>query len=1317
MWKGEGYFMKMNKRMRKAWKQMIATVCATSLVVGGMAVGASPLQVNAESVNYIVDGDFGDDGGDFWDDGVWKVTDDSWNYLWSDGGVDYNDYAGNGTAYGLGVSFKTDGTAGIYQVVETLPAGTYTLSGSVKDNSDLGGNIKVYHGSEPVVSDDLIENGLTDSFTDFAYQFTLEEDTTEYTIGFQIESYAGAWVCMDSVSLTCTETTQEGDGSQDNSQEDGSDDSQSTEQPSGVVYLADMESGVPSDWNVNWSVASETANIQSVAGSNVWNIWSASAQVLTLTKTMELQPGNYVASFDTAGGNGTVTGNIAISNGTSTQTANMVFTTVWDEYTTVTTKHITLTEATDVTVTITANLDANGYYTMDNIKVTAFTDAELAAIRNAKIETLNTLITVCEGLAEEDYSVDSYAALTAKLSEAKNLCASAKAENSTVTEEEIVAMTASLQAVKDALVEASLAEGDIFVKRLSLADDFIKGVDISSYVSQKESGVVYRDFDGNALDDAGFFNLLKDSGVNWVRIRVWNNPYDANGNGYGGGNNDVAKAKTMGKLATDAGLKVLIDFHYSDFWADPSKQKAPKAWENMSLSEKETAVYEYTYNSLMELYEAGVDVRMVQVGNETNNGICGESTSNWSNVAAIYNAGSSAVRAYEEYAFGTATEDGSEVMVALHFTEPHKGVQATFAKNLADYGVDYDIFATSYYPFWHGTLENLNSVLSNIASTYGKKVMVAETSYAYTYEDGDGHENNVRASKASELTLNYNISMQGQANSLTDIMKTLDETTGAIGMFYWEPAWTPVQPYDADAVNASSVLASNQAKWERYGSGWAASYAAEYDPEDAGRYYGGSSWDNQALFDHNGNPLDSLNVFKYVETGATTDVKLDVVNASAVEFEQGEEIVLPAIVTGVNNDGTEAEVPVIWNESDIAAMNSYGTFVVNGVAEGLDAICNVELLPINLLVNGGFEDGIGDGNGWTINAAEDEAYMLKIVNDDIKRGNNALKFDAWSATITDATVTQTVTDLPAGVYACFMNVQGGAEAGSYTISISAKGDADAGADTAELAGWMSWDKVQVNDISLAKGGDITVTIGITTTAMETWGTIDEVYLYRVGDVPSEGGSDNDSKVEEPKEEPKNPEPVVEKKPTWNNMPEEVKEVIRHAVIGQVKAVAKGDKTPNVNVNFVSRGETKVQPSILGEIKGKNVAVAFHGGNGFALSISGKDLGDTNLARLGNLDLTVDTASQSIPASVMASKPGTEKKQIAVKDTGDFAVPVNIHVGVGAENEGKYAILYLYDKQYSRLEYVGSYQINEEGQSMFALKKGGDYLVTVTETMP
>ena len=649
-------------------------------------------------------------------------------------------------------------------------------------------------------------------------------------------------------------------------------------------------------------------------------------------------------------------------------------------------------------------------------------------------------------------------------------------------------------------------ESGIFVDKLNLSEDFIKGVDISSYISETDSGVVYRGWNGEELDDAGFFTLLKASGVNWVRIRVWNNPYDADGNGYGGGNNDIEKAAKLGKLATDAGLKVLIDFHYSDFWADPAMQGAPKAWENMPVDEKVTAVTEFTKDSLDYLHENGVDVRMVQVGNETNNGICGESntgsdgSADWSNSAKIFNAGAAAVRAYEEEVFGSGTEDGSEVMVALHFTEPNTGIQATIAKQLNDNQVDYDVFATSYYPFWHGTLENLNSVLSNIATAYGKKVMVAETSYAYTYEDGDGHENNVRAGNAGTLDLNYNVSVQGQADSLSSIMKTVSETTNGIGMFYWEPAWIPVQEYDADAANAEAVLASNKQKWETYGSGWAASYSAEYDPENAGRYYGGSSWDNQALFDHNGNPLASLNVFQYVETGATTTVRADVTKSCSVVFIKGETYRMPETVTVVNNDGTTVEAEVTWNAEQVAALGEIGSSTVTGTAAGLEAICNVEILPANFLVNGDFEAGLGDGNGWAISG--DKNGLIKIDTSDVKRGSKALKFDAWSSTADGITISQTVSGLTSGIYACFMNVEGAGPEGSYTISIHAEGENNAGTDTADLLGWMVWDKAEVTGIKVAEGGSATVTIGITTNALETWGTIDDVFLYRVGDLES-----------------------------------------------------------------------------------------------------------------------------------------------------------------------------------------------------------------------
>lgn len=337
-------------------------------------------------------------------------------------------------------------------------------------------------------------------------------------------------------------------------------------------------------------------------------------------------------------------------------------------------------------------------------------------------------------------------------------------EKTAPTNEEIEKAYDDLKAAIDALVDKDAVESTVNVEQIALADDFITGADLSSYLSLKESGTVFKDEKGNPLSDAEFFKYLHDGGTNWVRIRVWNNPYDSSGRGYGGGNNDLEKAKVMGKLATDAGMKVLIDFHYSDFWADPGKQQAPKAWKAYSLEEKTAAVESYTLSSLNALKAAGVNVGMVQIGNETNNAICGETSRE--NMAKIFNAGSKAVRAFDP-----------ACLVALHFTNPEKGGFYTgWAKSLAEYEVDYDVFASSYYPFWHGTTENLQSVLTDVAKDYGKKVMVAETSWTTTWDDGDGHENTApRTSQA----LNYEISLQGQANEIRDVINAVNNVNTA----------------------------------------------------------------------------------------------------------------------------------------------------------------------------------------------------------------------------------------------------------------------------------------------------------------------------------------------------------------------------------------------------------------------------------------------------------------------------------------------------------------------------------------------------------
>ena len=168
---------------------------------------------------------------------------------------------------------------------------------------------------------------------------------------------------------------------------------------------------------------------------------------------------------------------------------------------------------------------------------------------------------------------------------------------------------------------------------------------------------------------------------------------------------------------------------------------------------------------------------------------------------------------------------------------------------------------------------------------------------------------------------------------------------------------------------------------------------------------------------------------------------------------------------------------------------------------------------------------------------------------------------------------------------------------------------------------------------------------------------------------------------------------------------------------KVTEIAQNPAIATVNMNVVCTGEVQVPQKVLNTIKGTNVTVAFHSGNGVAMSISGQDLKNKDLSKIQNIDLTVDQTSNNIPANVVAAKTSVPTRQLVIKDTGSFGVNVNIHVNVGKENAGKTANLYRYNAEKGRLEYCGSFTVTSNGQSMFALKRGGNYLVTVTERRP
>ncbi|WP_344096741.1 glycosyl hydrolase 53 family protein [Microbacterium deminutum] len=605
--------------------------------------------------------------------------------------------------------------------------------------------------------------------------------------------------------------------------------------------------------------------------------------------------------------------------------------------------------------------------------------------------------------------------------------------------------------------------GIVVQKVENLPADFINGVDVSSAIALEDSGVVYRDAAGHPAD---LFAVLAGHGITDVRVRVWNDPFDAAGHGYGGGNVDVARAVEIGKRATDAGLRVLVDFHYSDFWADPGKQKAPKAWTSLSVADKATAVKDYTSGALQQMKDAGVDVHMVQVGNETNNGIAG--VTGWDDMAQIFSAGSAAVRAVFP-----------DALVALHFTDPETaGRYAGYAQALSDRHVDYDVFASSYYPYWHGTLGNLTSVLKSVADTYGKKVMVAETSWAYTLEDGDGHTNTIDL--ASEAT-QYPVSVQGQATAVRDVIQAVvDVGTAGIGVFYWEPAWLPVGP--------PSALAANKVLWERDGSGWATSYAGEYDPTDAGVWFGGSAVDNQALFSHDGTPLESLNVFEYARTGSVAPRAVTDVEHVSLTVTEGSPIELPATVTVTYNDGTTEEESVTWSAA-ADWIDGPGEYQVSGVtASGHATSAAVVVTQENLLRNPGFEGA--DTGMWSTTGTG----LTERATDDPHSGTYSTHF--YSDGAYAFTLSQAVTGLAAGTYVARAALQGDGEDAASTVVLSlANSTGDVQSAPFAMTGWRVWSAPTTADVTVAAGGTAKVTFTGNLSA-GAWGTIDDFELVR-----------------------------------------------------------------------------------------------------------------------------------------------------------------------------------------------------------------------------
>ena len=645
---------------------------------------------------------------------------------------------------------------------------------------------------------------------------------------------------------------------------------------------------------------------------------------------------------------------------------------------------------------------------------------------------------------------------------------------------------------------AQAEEAGVYVEPIDgLSEDFIRGVDISSIIAEEKSGVVYYNEEGAEQD---IFQTLAQNGVNYIRVRVWNDPYDENGSGYGGGNNDTKTAAEIGARAAKYGMKLCVDYHYSDFWADPNKQQCPKAWEGMAIEDKSEALYQFTKESLSEIIDAGAVIGIVQIGNETNNGMSGET--DWTKRRQLMQAGSRAIRE-------TAQKTGQDMQIAVHFTDvsDKKGTLA-IAQKLMDKEIDYDIFAVSYYPFWHGSLENLTDVLREISGEYGKKVLVAETSYPYTDGDGDGSANSIGG---TDVTPEYAVSAQGQTNEIRDVCAAVaDVGEAGLGVFYWEPAWIPVNVYQEDAPDAASALLANQESWEKNGSGWASSYAASYDPKDAGVYYGGSSWDNQALFDYEGHPLESLKVFKYLHCGTLVELAVESILPVELSVPLDGEVVMPQTVCVVYNDRSVAEIPIRWDEAKLSGIDTSaaGEYEVNGdfgtltdsalspaVIEYLEqdqVTAKISVNQKNMVANSSFEEE--DTSMWVITEKSGGMTDFQNKEADAKSGVMALHF--YSTGEVSFTAEQTITGLTPGTYEFGLYIQGGDAGDSPDMYIYADNGTERLEQETGVAGWCNWQNPEISGITVGEDGTLTIGASVSCAA-KGWGTLDDFYLSQV----------------------------------------------------------------------------------------------------------------------------------------------------------------------------------------------------------------------------
>jgi len=615
---------------------------------------------------------------------------------------------------------------------------------------------------------------------------------------------------------------------------------------------------------------------------------------------------------------------------------------------------------------------------------------------------------------------------------------------------------------------------------MDLPKSFIMGADVSMLDQLEKAGAVFSDENGKKGDCLA---ILKAGGVNWIRLRIWNDPVNAAdvvengkllskaGDPVGGGNDDLAAYIRIAKRAKKQGLKVMVDFHYSDFWADPSKQTMPRAWAGLGLDALKKELYRFTDTSLKAMHAAGAMPEMVQIGNEVDNGFLwpvgklypsgDEQVGGMDAFIALLKEASRAVRANDPA--GRARPGSAayarRIKIVIHLSSG--GDQALYRKTfdpIVAAGVDFDVIGLSFYPYWHGKIDDLSGNMAVLATRYQKEMIVAEIAYAWTADDADGFPNSF--GPGLDRQGGYRATPQGQASAIADIIAAAAGAPDGkgIGVFYWEPDWIPFP-----------------------GVGW--------------RTGEGNNWENQALFDFAGRALPSLKVFKLAAAqGESPDLSIVSVEELHLKIPAAGVLTLPNSVRATYSDDSYRSAGVSWVKPDPSLLMQVGQVEVSGTVFGykgpVKAIVDV-VADVNLIPDSSFESGTLDPT-WVL-AGDGVKAAAPVEKNPGNAHSGDYSFKYWLDKPFQFTLTRRFTGLKDGKYSFRAWAMGGGGEKDYYLFARGYGGPDRTAKIVNT-GWQKWKLYEIKGVPVS-GGVCEIGLSIDGAA-GNWGNVDDVEFVR-----------------------------------------------------------------------------------------------------------------------------------------------------------------------------------------------------------------------------